>query len=106
MARTELLTAPWQHLAADLLGPLPSGDNVFVLVDYYSRFFEMEFTKSTTSEKIVSMLSKIFVPHGLPLSLRPTMVRSLPVNILRSTWRKTELNIDEPHPYGHKPMVK
>ena len=70
MTRTELPTAPWQHLAADLLGPLPSDDNVFVLVDYYSRFFEMEFTKSTTSEKIVSMLSKIFVTHGLPLSLR------------------------------------
>ena len=70
MVRTELPSAPWQHLAADLLGPLPSGDYVFVVVNYYSRFFEMEFTKSTTSEKIVSMLSKIFVTHGLPLSLR------------------------------------
>ncbi|KAL9967186.1 hypothetical protein ACROYT_G025364 [Oculina patagonica] len=70
MSRTELPSAPWQHLAADLLGPLPSGDYVFVVVDYYSRFFEMEFTKSTTSEKIVPMLSKIFVTHGLPLSLR------------------------------------
>ena len=30
----------------------------------------MEFTKSTTSEKIVSMLSKIFFTHGLPSSLR------------------------------------
>ena len=70
MVRTELPSAPRQHLAADLLGPLPSGDYVFVVVDYYSRFFEMEFTKSTTSEKIVSMLSKIFVTHGLPLSLR------------------------------------
>ena len=63
MTRTELPTAPWQHLAADLLGTLPSGDYVFVVVDYYSRFFEMEFTESTTSEKI-------FVTHGLPLSLR------------------------------------
>ena len=63
-------SAPWQHLAADLLGPLPSGDYVFAVVDYYSRFFEMEFTKSTTSEKVISMLSKIFVTHGLPLSLR------------------------------------
>ena len=70
MTRTELPTAPWQHLAADLLGPLPSGDYVFVVVDYYSRFFEMEFTKSTTCKKIVSMLFKIFVTHGLPLSLR------------------------------------
>ena len=59
MTRTELPTAPWQHLAADLLGPLSFGDYDVVVVDYYSRFFEMEFTKSTTLEKIVSMLSKI-----------------------------------------------
>ena len=59
MTRTELPTAPWQHLTADLLGPLPSGDYVFVVVDYYSRFVEIEFIKSTTSENIVSMLSKI-----------------------------------------------
>ena len=70
MTCTELTTAPWQHLAADLLGPLPSDDYVFVVLDYYSRFFEMEFTKFTISEKIVSMLSKIFAAHGLPLSLR------------------------------------
>ena len=39
MARTELLSAPWQHLAAALLGPLLFGDYIFVVVDYYSRFF-------------------------------------------------------------------
>ena len=70
MARTEFPSAPWQHLAADLLGPLPSGDYIFVVVDYYSRFFEMEFTKSITTEKIVSLMSKMFVTHGLPCSLR------------------------------------
>ena len=71
MTRTELPTAPWQHLAADLLGTLPSGDYVFVVVDYYSRFFEMEFTESTTSEKI-------FVTHGLPLSLRTLRTDNCP----------------------------
>ena len=30
----------WEHLCADFLGPLPSGDNVFVIVDYYSRWKE------------------------------------------------------------------
>lgn len=70
MAHTEFPSAPWQHLAADLLGPLPSGDYIFVVVDYYSRFFEMEFTKSITTEKIVSLMSKMFVTHGLPCSLR------------------------------------
>ena len=52
MTRTEFPSAPWQDLAADLLGPLPSGDYIFVVVDYYGRFFEMEFTKSITTEKI------------------------------------------------------
>lgn len=60
----------WEHLACDLLGPLPSGDYLFVVVDYYSRFFELEFTKSTTAEKLVSILSKILVTHGLALSIR------------------------------------
>ena len=69
MTRTEFPSAPWQHLAADLLGPLPSGDYLFVVVDYYSRFFEMEFTKSITTDKIASLMSKMFVTHGLPCSL-------------------------------------
>ena len=70
MTRTEFPSAPWQHLAADLLGPLPSGDYIFVVFDYYSRFFEVEFTKSITTEKIVSLMSKMLVTHDLPCSLR------------------------------------
>ena len=35
MARIELPNAPWEHLVCDLLGPLPSGDYIFVVVDYY-----------------------------------------------------------------------
>ena len=70
MKRTELPTAPWADLAADLLGPLPSGDYIFVVVDYYSRFFELRVTKSTTSEKITSMLTDIFTTHGLPRTMK------------------------------------
>ena len=38
---TTLPDGPWQYLAADLMGPLPSGDNLLVIVDYYSRFYEI-----------------------------------------------------------------
>ena len=38
MQRTKLPVVPWEHLAADFLGPLPSGESLFVLVDYYSRW--------------------------------------------------------------------
>ena len=70
MTRTELPSAPWEHWAADLFGPSPSGDYMFVVVDYYSRFFEIEFTKAITSEKIMSILDRVFATDGLSLSLR------------------------------------
>ena len=35
---TPLPRGPWQDLAVDLLGPLPSGDSVLVLIDYVSKF--------------------------------------------------------------------
>ncbi|XP_033725232.1 uncharacterized protein K02A2.6-like [Pecten maximus] len=70
MKRRELPSLPWQHLAADLLGPLPTGDFIFVLVDYYSRWFEVEVTKTTTSEKITQILSKFFLTHGLSESIQ------------------------------------
>ena len=60
---------PWQDLAVDLLGPLLCGDSVLVVVDYFSRFYEIEVMRSTTSEKIFERLEEIFTTHGLPLSV-------------------------------------
>ena len=34
---TRLPESPWQNLALDLLGPLPTGEHLLVLVDYFSR---------------------------------------------------------------------
>ena len=41
MKRTELPTQLWQDVAADLLGPFPNGEYLLVVVDYFSRFFEV-----------------------------------------------------------------
>ena len=35
---TPLPDGPWQDLAVDLMGPVPSGHSVLAVVDYYSRF--------------------------------------------------------------------
>ena len=67
---TPLPSGPWQALAIDLLGPLPSRESVLVIVDYFSRYHEAEVMRSTTSEKVIEYLEKIFTTHGLPLSLR------------------------------------
>ena len=68
---TPLPSGPWQHLALDLLGPLPSGDSVLVVVDYFSRYrcYKIEIMHSTTLERIIESLERIFTTHGLPLSV-------------------------------------
>ena len=55
---TELPSTPWQHLAADLLGPLPS-----------EHYFEVAITKTITSDKITSLISKFCLTHGFQLSI-------------------------------------
>lgn len=51
MKTTPLPSKPWQHLAVDYLGPLPSGHNLLVLVDYYSRYIEIEIMKKNRLNK-------------------------------------------------------
>ena len=60
MTRTQLPDAPLEHLAADFMGPLLSGKYLFVLVDYYSGYKVVEIMRSTTSEKTVQCLKRIF----------------------------------------------
>ncbi|KAF6023360.1 hypothetical protein EB796_018332 [Bugula neritina] len=40
MSSTKMPDKPWEHIACDLLGPLPNGESILVVVDYYSRYFE------------------------------------------------------------------
>ena len=67
---TALPYGPWQDLAIDLMGPLPSGHSLFVVVDYYSRFYEIEVMKTTAVEKIIDILEEIFSRHGVPLTIK------------------------------------
>lgn len=66
LKRKQLPNAPWEHIAIDFLGPLPSGHNLLVVVDYYSRFIEVEIMKSITSSETIKRLEGIFVRFGYP----------------------------------------
>ena len=70
MKRTEPPSGPWQDVAVDLMGPMPTGESLLVVVDYYSRYYEVVIMHSTTTEKIVDALSTIFARFGFPYSLK------------------------------------
>ena len=50
---TPMPQRPWEDLALDILGPLPSGENLLVLVDYHSRWIEVVVVRATTSKIII-----------------------------------------------------
>ncbi len=57
---SELPPGKWQDLTIDLLGPMPTGEFLLVVVDYYTRFYEVEITTSATAKKMIILLEKIF----------------------------------------------
>lgn len=67
---TKLPSGPWEDLAVDLLGPLPSGHYVLVVIDYYSRYYEIYIIKDISSEKIVDCLETTFARNGLPKTIK------------------------------------
>lgn len=69
MKRRELPEAPWVDIAIDLLGPLPSGDYLLVVVDYYSRYKEVKIMKTITSAVIIRLLKEMFSRLGFPSSI-------------------------------------
>lgn len=70
MARTKMPDKPWVHIAADFMGPLPSGHNLLVLVDYFSRFVEVIVMKEITAKLTVEALHQTFCRYGIPESIR------------------------------------
>uniref|UniRef100_A0A336L3K2 RNA-directed DNA polymerase n=1 Tax=Culicoides sonorensis TaxID=179676 RepID=A0A336L3K2_CULSO len=69
MKRRELPHAPWIDCALDFLGPLPSGDFIMVIIDYYSRYMEMEIMKTITAENTIDKLERIFIRLGFPRTI-------------------------------------
>ena len=61
---TTLPDGPWQDVAIDLMGPLPSGHSLLVIVDYYSRYYEADVLQSTSTEKVIDRLEEVFSRHG------------------------------------------
>ena len=53
-----------------LSGRLPTDESILVVVDYYSRYYEVDILRSTVSSMIISSLEEMFARRGLPESLK------------------------------------
>ena len=63
---SKLPTHPWRSLHMDLCGPFPTGEMLFVVIDEYSRFPEVDIMRSTNAQAVILSLERIFATHGLP----------------------------------------
>ncbi|XP_062539263.1 uncharacterized protein K02A2.6-like [Armigeres subalbatus] len=70
LIQTKMPDKPWCHIAIDFMGPLPSGHNLLVLVDYFSRFVEVVVMKETTATLTIQALHETFCRYGIPESLK------------------------------------
>ena len=61
---------PWHTLNMDFCGPLPTGEYLFVIIDAYSRFPEVEIVHSTSAKAFIPKMDRIFSTHGIPDTLR------------------------------------
>lgn len=64
MCRTEMPDDPWQYLAADVLGPMLTGESILVVIDYFFRYYEIEILRSTTTFSIIEAMTKFFSIHA------------------------------------------
>ncbi|XP_062713724.1 uncharacterized protein K02A2.6-like [Aedes albopictus] len=70
MLRTKMPEKAWTDVAVDFLGPLPTGHNLLVIVDYYSRFVEVVVMRKITAELTIEALFETFTRFGVPEVLR------------------------------------
>lgn len=64
----------------DMLGPLPTGESLLVIIDCYSRFRVIEVLKQTTSADIIGKLRPLFMRMGIPSVLMNDNARNFTSN--------------------------
>lgn len=66
----DLPSGPWQQVAIDFMGPIDDRYYLLVVIDYFSRFKEVEIMTKTDTKTTIERLEIMFARFGYPTSLR------------------------------------
>ncbi|CAK1597386.1 unnamed protein product [Parnassius mnemosyne] len=102
LKRRNLPSEPWVDIAIDLMGPLPSGDYILVVVDYYTRYKEVKTCRTITSSEIIEMLKEIFSRLGNPVSLTSDNGRQFSSEDFKSFCAERNIRLYNNIPYWPK----
>ncbi|XP_058840941.1 uncharacterized protein K02A2.6-like [Topomyia yanbarensis] len=69
MKRRVLPDKPWIDIAIDFLGPMPTSEYILVVIDYYSRYMELEIMTKITARETIERLRRIFRVWGPPRTI-------------------------------------
>lgn len=69
MNRRKMPDKPWVDIAIDFLGPLPDGNSILGIVDYFSRHLELEIMQKVTAQGTIAALEPHFVRFGYPVTI-------------------------------------
>ena len=67
---TQLPSEPWEQIAVEFKGLLPSEDYLLVIIDEYLRFVETEMKKSTSMKSAIPKVDKVFSLFHIPLKVK------------------------------------
>ena len=61
---------PWHTVHMDFCGPFPTGEYLFVIINAYSWFPEVDIVHSTSASAIIPRMDRVFCTHGNPHIVR------------------------------------
>ena len=96
MTLTETPARNWQKLATDLKGPLPSGENILVVINYKTKYPVTAVLRKTTSEDIIYQLEKMF---GYPETIVSDNGPQFTSNIIENYFKSRSINHIKSSPY-------
>ncbi|XP_055633185.1 uncharacterized protein K02A2.6-like [Toxorhynchites rutilus septentrionalis] len=99
LVRKELPTQPWQQIAIDYLGPLPEGESLLVIIDYYSRYLEVIEMNNITTTSTIKELLTVFSRYGVPEMLRADNGPQFNSDEFERFCTEYEINLERTIPY-------